>query len=129
MMLESENETKAKRAGNTFADFGVPMSFERAKKNVRPVEEDEDEDDELEPTMQFQMLTRKGPKSVSAHSLEVPLQCAFAARTLAKEQAEMREREELTAKVLAYENHEAQVRLFGINAILIVMFRWHMLRL
>merc|ERR1711865_1032140 len=70
---------------------------------------DEDDDEELEPTMQFQMLTRKGPKSVSAHSLEVPLQCSFAAKTLAKEQAEMREREELTAKVLAYENHEAQL--------------------
>jgi len=110
MMMESVNDRKAKGAATSFSDAGIPMSFERAKKSVRPmVDEEEDDEDEGEPTMQFQMLTRKGPKSVSARSLEVPLQCSFAAKTLAKEQAEMREREELTAKVLAYENHEAQL--------------------
>ena len=108
-MVESVNDRKANANVDAFDDIGVPLGFERATPQVH--DDDEEDDEEARgPTMHFQMLTRKGNKGgVNAHSLEVPLECNFAAKTLAKEQAEIREREELTAKVLAYEDHEQQV--------------------
>lgn len=85
-MVESVTDRKTKSAA-PFGDMGVPMAFERAKPRIIAHNEDEDdEEEESVPTMQFQMLTRKGPKGVNAHALQVPLECTFAAKTLAKEQ-------------------------------------------
>ena len=88
MMMESVNDRKASANVDAFDDVGVPLGFERAAPQVH---EEDDEDDEegasRVPTMHFQMLTRKGNKGVNAHSLEVPLECNFAAKTLAKEQS------------------------------------------